>query len=186
MAVLRIRDGLIYDGSLSEPVRGDVWVKDDRIVSVGEGASSLSADETIDARGRAVCPAFVDIHRHPDAKPFAANWTGEVELRQGIATTVAGNCGISLTHASPEYAAAQYAFDEPVLGPIPAGAPMSYGGYMAALESRPLPLNMAAMAGTGSVRISLKGFSDAPFTRSEMEKAQSLIEESLDAGAPGV
>ena len=40
MAVLRISGGLIYDGSSNEPIRGDVWVKDDRIVSVGEGAPS--------------------------------------------------------------------------------------------------------------------------------------------------
>ena len=49
MAVLRIFDGLIYDGSLNDPVRGDVWVKDDRIIAVGEGAPALTPDETIDA-----------------------------------------------------------------------------------------------------------------------------------------
>ncbi len=185
MAVLRIFDGLIYDGSLNGPVRGDVWVKDDKIIAAGGGAPALTPDETIDARGRVVCPAFVDIHRHPDVKPFSG-WTGEVELRQGIATTVAGNCGISMTPASPAHAAAQYAFDEPVLGPMCADPPMTYGGYMAALASRPLPLNMAAMIGTGSVRISLKGFSAAPFTRDEMEKAQSLIAGALEEGAPGV
>ena len=185
MAVMRIQGGLIYDGSLNEPTRGDVWVKDDRIVAMGEGAPSLTADETVDARGRAVCPAFVDIHRHPDVKPFTG-WTGETELRQGIGTTVAGNCGISMTPASPEHAAAQYAFDEPVLGPMCENPPRTYRDYIAALEARPLPLNMAAMIGTGSVRVSLKGFSDAPFTRAEMEKAQSIIADSIDAGAPGV
>lgn len=185
MAVTKIANGLIYDGSLNEPTRGDVWIQSDQIIAVGESAPTVQADETIDARGRVVCPAFVDIHRHPDVKPFTG-WTGEAELRQGIATTVVGNCGISMTPASPEYAAAQYAFDEPVLGPMVENPPQTYRDYMAALEARPLPLNMAAMIGTGSVRVSLKGFSNAPFTREEMKKAQALIADSLDAGAPGV
>ena len=185
MAVIRIENGLIYDGSLNPPRRGDVWVAGDRILSAGEDTPAAVADEVIDARGRVVCPAFVDIHRHPDVKPFTG-WTGEAELRQGIATTVCGNCGISMTPASPEFAWAQYAFDEPVLGPMCDCPPMTYRDYLQALDNRPLPLNMAAMIGTGSVRISLKGFSSAPFTPDEMARARTIIADSLDAGAPGV
>ena len=185
MAVMKIANGLIYNGSLDEPFRGDVWIEHDRIVAVGGDAPPREADCEIDARGRIVCPAFVDIHRHPDAKPFTG-WTGEVELRQGIGTTVVGNCGISMTPAGDEHAAEQYAFAEPVLGPMCEHPPRTYRDYMAALEARQLPLNMAAMIGTGSVRISLKGFSDAPFTREEMLQAQALIADALDAGAPGI
>ena len=185
MAVLRIINARIYDGSLNPPVDGEVWIRGDKIVSVGASRPGLQADETVDARGRVVCPAFVDIHRHLDVKPFT-DWTGETELRQGIATTVVGNCGMSMTPVSPEYAAAHYAFEEPVLGPMCENPPQTYRAYLAALESRPLPLNIAAMIGTGAVRISLKGFSNAPFTQEEMRKAQALIADSLDAGAPGV
>ena len=185
MAVLRISDALIYDGTGVQPRRGEVWIAGDRILAVGEVRPEIAADVEIDARGRIVCPAFVDIHRHPDVRPFW-NWSGETELRQGIGTTVVGNCGISMTPASPAFAAQQYAFDEPVLGPMCPDPPQSFPDYLSALERRPLPLNMAAMVGTGAVRISLKGFSDAPFTREEMERAQALIAESLDAGAPGV
>ena len=185
MATIRIHDGLIYDGSLRPPTRGDVLIESDKILAVGADCAGAAADREIDAHGRIVCPAFVDIHRHLDIRPFMG-WTGETELRQGIATTVVGNCGISLTPTSPEYAAAQYAFDEPVLGPVREGLPRRFPDYLTALEQRPLPLNMAAMPGTGAVRISLKGFSDAPFTREEMARAQALLAEALDAGAPGV
>ena len=180
-----IRDGLIYDGTLEAPRRGDVWVDGERILAVGAAPDGVRAEQVVEARGRVVCPAFVDIHRHTDVKPFT-DWSAEAELRQGIATTVAGNCGISMTPASPEHAREQYAFDEPVLGPMCAGAPQTYPDYMRALEARPLPLNMAAMIGTGSVRISLKGFGSAPFTPDEMERAKGLIAQALDAGAPGI
>ena len=184
MASLKIENVLIYDGSLREPFIGGVVIENDRITAVGD-VSARTADETINGRGRALCPGFIDIHRHPDAKPFT-DWTGEVELRQGITTTVAGNCGISLTPTGVPHAREQYAFDDPILGPVAENAPMMYGDYMTALEQRPLPMNMAAMIGTGAVRISLKGFSDAPFTRDEMEKAQEIIADALDKGAPGI
>lgn len=185
MAILQIRGGLIYDGSPNPPVCGDVWIRDDKIVSVGGAAPFAAADAVVEARGRVVCPGFVDIHRHLDVKPFTAAWTGEVELRQGITTAVAGNCGMSMTPASPEYAAAQYAFTEPILGPMCPDPPRTFPEYLDALEARPLPLNLAAMVGTGTVRTSIKGFADAPFTAAELARARATIAEALDAGAPG-
>ena len=64
--------------------------------------------------------------------------------------------------------------------------PMTYLDYRERLQNKPLPLDFAAMIGTGSVRISLKGFSPAPFTKEELQKAEAMIEEALELGAPGV
>ena len=57
---------------------------------------------------------------------------------------------------------------------------------MRRLENAALPLNCAAMIGTGAVRISLKGFSRTPFTAAELEQAEACVEEALALGAPGV
>lgn len=184
MKVTRIADAIIYDGSLSDPFCGEVWFSGDRIIAVGAPPEGIRADETIAAGGRVVCPGFVDMHRHPDVKPFT-KWTGECELRQGISTVVAGNCGISMTPAAPQ-PARQYAFDEPVLGPMCPDPPATYPEYAAALGGRALPVNMAAMIGTGSVRISVKGFEDSPFTEEELLRARGIIDEALRCGAPGV
>ena len=186
MAITKICDGLIYDGSLNAPVRGDLWIRDDVILSVGGSAPAAQADTTIDAKGRIVCPGFVDIHRHLDVKPFDPRWTGEAELRQGITTTVVGNCGMSMTPAGESFAAEQYDFTEPILGPMCPRPPRTFPGYLDALSARPLPMNIAAMVGTGTVRASIKGFSDTPFTPEELSKARRTIAEALDAGAPGV
>ena len=184
MSVIRIHNAAIADGTGKGLYTGDVWIQDDRIAAVGE-SPVMRADRVIEARGRVVSPGFIDIHRHPDVRPFTA-WRGEAELRQGISTVVAGNCGISLTPSSPEHKFEMYAFDEPVLGPVPKGVPESYADYMEALDNRPLPMNFAAMIGTGSVRVSVKGFSDTPFTPGEMASAKALIADALKHGAPGV
>ena len=183
--MMRIINALICDGRGGKPFTGRVTVDGGVIRDIAEGRFAPEKGD-IDAGGHVVCPAFVDIHRHPDSMPFRAIWRGEAELRQGIGYAVCGNCGISLTPAGEKYRRAQYAFDEPVLGPAPEGAPTAFPAYMDALAKMKLPFNLAAMIGTGSVRVSLKGFSDAPFTRLELDEARALIGEALDCGAPGV
>lgn len=61
---------------------------------VGDAARAPSADEVVDAEGRAVLPAFVDSHSHlvfagDRAREFQARMTGEPYSAGGIRTTVA-------------------------------------------------------------------------------------------------
>ena len=179
---LQIKNAYIYDGTGGPPFRGSVLVHHDKIEAVGCFESSYPA---FDAEGMMLCPGFIDIHRHADVKPLTG-WDGSTELKQGITSTVVGNCGISLTPASRRFQKEQYGFAAAVLGNIPANAPLSYGGYIKNLENRPLPLNFSAMIGTGSVKISLNGFESSALTDTQLDEAERLIEEALALGAPGI
>lgn len=151
------------------------------------GGADVVPDRVIDAAGRAVTPGFIDMHRHCDIKPFYGPQFGDCMLAQGITTTVVGNCGISMTPCSPDPKKAKemWDFDDAVLGPACPGI-HTYHDYLAGLERCELPLNMAAMIGTGSVKITVKGFSDTPFTEAEMSEARNLVEQAMEEGAPGV
>lgn len=186
MQSILIRGGTVYDGTGGAPFSADLLLKDGRIAAIGQ--LTADADICIDAAGKVVCPGFVDIHRHCDAMPFTSPTFGQVELAQGITTTVVGNCGISMTPCPASEAGARemYDFDEAVLGPIEVGGPITYRDYLEALEHKPLPLNMAAMIGTGAVKITVKGFADTPYTQEELDQARALIEDAMAAGAPGV
>lgn len=186
MQSILIKGGLVYDGTGVAPFSADLLLRDGRIAAIGSDLGS--ADIELDAAGRVVCPGFVDIHRHCDAKPFNAPQFGCVELAQGITTTVVGNCGISMTPCpqAEDRAREMYDFDEAVLGPLGTDGPRTYRDYLAALDKTPLPLNMAAMIGTGAVKITVKGFSDTPYTPEELEQARTLVEDAMAAGAPGV
>lgn len=189
MPSILIKNGLVYDGMGGAPFCGYVLVKDGIIVEMGaEAVGAGVADFVIDADGMAVTPGFIDIHRHCDAKPFEGKGFGEVLLTQGITTTVVGNCGISLTPASRENSRAgeMYAFDEPVLGPVAEGTVRTYKDYMNALDGMELPVNIASMIGTGSVKITVKGFIDTPYSETEMTEAVRLVEDAMREGAAGV
>lgn len=187
MKTILIQGGTVYDGLGNEGRKADVLLSGGKITAIAEHIDT-PADITIDAAGKAVTPGFVDIHRHHDAKPLNDPNFGIVELSQGITTAVGGNCGISMTPrpATDEAAKAYYAFEEAVMGPIGLDGPGTYREYLQRLEDTPLPLNTAAMIGTGTVKICVKGFSDKPYTQEELDAARALIEDAMAAGAPGV
>lgn len=63
---LKIVGGDIVDGTGAERRRGDVGIKDGKVVALGSAPGT--ADKTIDAGGQVVAPGFVDIHSHYDAQ----------------------------------------------------------------------------------------------------------------------
>lgn len=187
MGTILLKNGIIYDGLGNPGFSGDMLIKEDRIEKIG-ALEKAAADHVIDVAGKVICPGFVDIHRHCDAKPFNDPAFGKRELAQGITTTVVGNCGISLTPCPKEDTGARelYDFDEAVLGPMELGLPRTYGGYLEALQNTHLAVNLASMVGTGSVKITVKGFSDTPYTQKELDAARALIEDAMERGAVGV
>ena len=63
---LLIKNGRIVDGSGGPSYRGDVAIKDGKIVEIGK--LSGPAARTVDAAGRVVAPGFIDNHCHYDAQ----------------------------------------------------------------------------------------------------------------------
>ena len=91
-ADLLLVNGLVADGSGSQPRRADVAVTAGRIAGVGD-LQRWTARERVDVAGLVVAPGFVDVHTHADRiaeKPLAENF-----VRMGVTTIVAGNCGSS-------------------------------------------------------------------------------------------
>lgn len=180
-----LRGGLVLDGTGAPPEKADVWVRAGRIAQIGRnvGKPALPA---VDATGCVVTPGFVDLHRHCDAAPWQGEDFGELELAQGITSTLAGNCGLAAVPLNHPAHHAFYEYMEPVLGRVPNQAAFgSYRAYVRALETAALPLNMGFLAGIGSVRYAVKGFSPAPLSAKELERAAALVEEAMEAGACG-
>src|SRR3989442_6012685 len=90
---LLIKNGLIVDGSGLPAFRGDVGVRDGKIVEIGK--LSGPATKTIDADGRAVAPGFIDNHCHYDAQ---VTWDPLCTFspEHGATSVIFGNCSLSL------------------------------------------------------------------------------------------
>ena len=91
---LIIENGTLIDGSGAPRHPADIGISGERITTVGD-LKQADAPERLDATDRVVAPGFIDVHTHDDhallAKPDMS-----YKASQGVATVVAGNCGISL------------------------------------------------------------------------------------------
>ena len=90
----KIVNAWVIDGSGRAAYSADVGILAGRIAAIGD-LKETAAGETVDARGRALTPGFLDIHRHADLAVLSPDF-GEWELRQGLTAIVNGN--LSLIH----------------------------------------------------------------------------------------
>lgn len=183
---LVIREVALYDGSGAPPVTADVAVEGDRVAAVhaAAGAAPLSGPllgrTTLDGRGLALAPGFIDVHTHDD---FAALMYPDMafKLAGGVTTCVVGNCGFG---AAPHAAAAVMAKTlHPNLS-LPEW--QGYAGYMQRLEARPPGVNIGVLVGHGTARLAAMGNEKrAPDVR-EMAAMKAILAEGLEAGALGL
>jgi N-acyl-D-aspartate/D-glutamate deacylase len=188
-----IQGGIVYDGSGAAPQRADVLIAGERIADrapcLAPTAGGFPDTIVIDARGKVVCPGFVDGHRHADVAVFADKDFGTTEVAQGITTTVVGNCGMAPIPRStdPLRRIEQYRYIEPVIGAVPEGLPFDcYRDYADGLQMAALPINMGFLAGAGAIKTTIKGFAKTPFSAAEQAQATGLVTEALEQGALGL
>ena len=190
---LKIVGGDIVDGTGGPRRRGDLGIKDGKVVALGEALDS--ATRTIDAGGLVVAPGFVDIHTHYDAQVL---WDPMLTISpwHGVTTVVVGNCGFGVAPTKPEHRDLVLRTLERVegmsLAALRAGIgpdwPFeSFPQYMDALERQPLGINVAVMVGHTPVRLSVMG-DEATLraaTPAEVAEMKDIVAEAMEAGAVG-
>lgn len=187
---LKIVGGTIVDGSGAPRVRGDIGIKDGRIIAVGEVAAG--ARETLDASGRIVTPGFVDVHTHYDAQVF---WdpTLSPSCLHGVTTVVGGFCGFSIAPLSPDasdYLMRMLARVEGMpLEALQIAVPWSwrsFGEFLARLDGK-VGLNAGFFAGHSAIRRVVMGERAVGHrsSRAELERMTALLDECLAQGALG-
>lgn len=86
--------GTIVDGTGGKPFKGDVAIKGDKIVAVGDFVPGSMA-QIIDVSGLYVTPGFIDLHTHNELY-LLRNGKADMFLLQGITSQIGGNCGTSV------------------------------------------------------------------------------------------
>ncbi len=186
-----IRNGFILDGTGNPGFYGDIAVNDGKIVAV---ASHLQgeAELVIDAAGKTVCPGFIDPHVHEEL-PALQGETFECFLRQGVTTTVNGNCGHSLTPLSSgriyEYMKLNGLISKEAADRFQKENPVWQGlsGYAGVMKKRGVNINMAFLLGHGTIRWCVMGGSEDRRPTPEEEKAMhGAIKKGMEEGAVGL
>jgi N-acyl-D-amino-acid deacylase len=170
--------GCIVDRTGNPWFRVDIGVKGGRVVKIGN-LSSVEARSTIDAKDFVVCPGFIDIHPHSDIE-LLINPRAESKVRQGVNTEVNGNCAHSpppVTRSSINIVKRRW---YGLLGDGVTWEWSTIADYLNQLEKQGTALNVATLAGHGTLIVAVMGYEKGPLNRKELEKIKALLAESLE------
>src|SRR5713101_3910496 len=187
---LLIKNGRIVDGSGMPAFRGDVGVKDGKIVELGK--LSGPAKRTIDAEGRVVAPGFVDNHCHYDAQ---VTWDPLCSFSpdHGCTTVMFGNCSLALAPVRPgtakrvaEFLSYVEAIPMEVLNTVEVDWE-TIPEYMERLDQH-LGVNVGNLIGHSAVRYYVMGDESQKRTATddEIEKMQDVVRDGIKAWALGL
>lgn len=182
-----IRNVMIIDGTGAKAYYGDIGIVGDRIVT-GDRLVKEKAVHTIDARGLALSPGFIDIHSHHDL--YIADqdpvFRFQSFVMQGVTTCIVGNCGWSPAPCLPENKSMVLELIRSMSVPMNGLYWNTMKEYFSYIESVGLMCNIAQLVGHGTIRISVMGDANRFCTGEELERMKSLLLNSLEAGCVGI
>src|SRR5881398_2889630 len=175
-----IKGGIVYDGTGGEGHIADVAIRGDRIAGVGDFAKA-SAKKTIDARGLAVAPGFINMLSWSN-ESLIQDGRSQSEIRQGVTTEIMGE-GESMgpvndrvrEHMLREQSDIKYEIKWNTLAE-----------YLRYLEARGVSCNVASFIGATTIRENVIGFEDKPPTPEQLEQMRQLVRKEMETGALGI
>ncbi len=177
---LLIDDGTIYDGSGAPGFVGDIAIRGDRIVAIGDIEPEAAA-RVVDASGLVVAPGFINMLSWA-VDSLIADGKSQGDIRQGVTLEVFGE-GESMGPLTDAMRAemvdqqGDFKFDIPWT---------TLGEYLDYLEERGISPNVASFVGATTVRVHELGAVDRPPTPEELATMQDLVRDAMREGALGV
>ncbi|MFM8270740.1 MAG: N-acyl-D-amino-acid deacylase family protein [Gemmata sp.] len=180
-----IKNGRVVDGSGLPWFAADVGITGDRIAAVGR-LGKAPAKRTVDAKGRVVCPGFVDAHVHGDL-PLLADPLHEQGVRQGVTTHVIGQDGVAFAPASAETMAYMRRYTAGFNGnfPTPGRGWHSVTKFLSQFDGQ-CSINACVLIPNGNVRMEVMGLTPRKPLPAELAKMKQLVREGMEQGAVGL
>jgi N-acyl-D-amino-acid deacylase len=175
-----IKGGTVYDGTGGEGHVADVAIRGDRIVGVGDFASAV-AKKTIDARGLAVAPGFINMLSW-STESLIQDGRSQSEIRQGVTTEIMGE-GESMGPLNDRMKARIVREQTDIKFEIKWNTLAEYLHY---LEQRGISCNVASFLGATTVREYVIGLEDKQPTPEQLDQMRELVRKEMEAGALGI
>jgi len=154
-----VKNGKIVDGTGNPWFYGDIGIIGDTIAEIGD-LSGKTAAKTIDAKGLAVSPGFIDIHTHCDGGLGRPDANANLNyLIQGTTTVVTGNCGdgtFKIAEIKDKW------------------------------EKQGIGTNAVHLVGFGTVRSSVMGVEPRDATPEELDRIKEIVRQAMKEGAWGM
>ncbi len=178
-----IKNGTVIDGTGTPMFRGDLGIRESKIVEIGD-LHNEHCEHEIDATGKYVSPGFIDVNNHSDTYwRIFLDPKLESLLYQGVTTIIGGNCGSSLAPLT----------SHDVIKSIQKWVDMkkvsfnwlSMKEFLTEVEKKKLSMNFASLVGHGTLRRGLVGDEVRDISPAEMKIMKKMLTNAMKEGALG-
>ena len=176
---LLIRNGLVVDGTGRSAYKGDLAIKGDRIVRIGN-LKSATAKRVIDARGLVVAPGFIDMLGQSNLCADRSRVMSKVMM--GVTTEITGE-GDSIAPFNDRLIKEQEDFNRRFNLTIDW---RTLREYFRRLERQGAGVNMGTFVGATQVRAHVMGFDNRAPNASELTEMKQLVAQAMEDGALGL
>lgn len=177
---LLIDNGVIYDGSGGNPVKGSVAVRNGRVVAVGKLAD-YQARQTLDAKGLAVAPGFINTLSWA-TESLIHDGRAMSDIKQGVTLEIFGE-GTSMGPVNATIKQEMLKTQGDIRYDI---TWTTLGEYLDFLTKKGVSPNVASFIGAATVRQHEIGFANRAPTPEELGRMQELVRQAMREGALGV
>ncbi|MGF0095543.1 N-acyl-D-amino-acid deacylase family protein [Peptoniphilus sp. SGI.035] len=183
MLDLIFKNGTIIDGSGKKSYKGDVGIKDGKIVL---NCTNVESKEEIDIEGFVITPGFIDAHSHGDLI-LGTKDAALFKITQGITTEYTGQCGLSIAPIKEKNL-------RDIQNMLSMGTTFfpkemknweKFSNFINYADSLDLYLNSKIYVGHSTLRISVMGMENRPATKLELDKMKGILREAMESGAAG-
>lgn len=154
-----LQGGTIFDGTGAEGILGDVALRGEKIVAVGQ-IDAGDVGRTIDCKGLVIAPGFIDLHTHTDGTILKKKTRDNLNyLIQGCTSVVTGNCG---------------------------GGPVRVGEFLDKVDHNGAGTNILHLIPHGSVRRQVMKSENRAPTAEELDQMRQVVDRGMREGAWGM
>ncbi len=177
---LVITHGRIIDGSGKPAFKGDIGIKQDRIIAIGD-LSHARFNRIINAHGMVVAPGFIDMLGQ-SSYSILVDPRAQAKIYQGITTEITGEGESSAPLNDYIRNENKVYFQHYKLNPDW----VNLKGYFARLDRSRSAINLATFVGAAQVRQYVLHDANRAPTAIELNKMRELVAQAMQQGALGV
>ena len=177
-----IQGGTVVDGTGKRPpFPADVGIAQDEITAIGE-LDGAKASRTINARGKAVSPGFIDVHVHSEIALLGGrDQMGSV--RQGVTTQLSAPDGFGWAPLPPKQIKELWHYTQFAYGDAELSFDWKCAEDYLSIFPGNIPANLYPQVPHCAVRLEAMGWDQRPANDADLARMEETTREWLDAGA---
>jgi N-acyl-D-amino-acid deacylase len=175
-----LRNGTVYNGTGTAPVKADIAISGDTIAAIGN-LKTATAQQDINVEGMAIAPGFINMLSWAN-ESLIEDGRSQGDIRQGVTLEVFGE-GVSDGPLTDWMKKEREQLEGDIKYPVTWTTLREFLDFLA---EKGVSCNVASFIGATTVRIHELGYADRAPDADELQRMKQLVRQAMEEGAVGL